>query len=190
MRRRKTEEDDTSNKDQEGAASGNTPNAGGTAAARSAVPRAASLGPHSMANPRPLWQINLFVSDLAATTRFYEGLGWTLDPMGPAAATAELPGGLSVAFLPADDPQFIAAFDAGHPGGTGGSALLDVRVEAREEVDVLYQALLERGGSSGQPPIDAFWGSRYAVVIDPDGSRIGLKSLVDDALRSPPPDLP
>jgi predicted enzyme related to lactoylglutathione lyase len=142
-----------------------------------------------MANPQPLWQINLFVTELADTTRFYEGLGWTLHPMGPAAATADLPGGLSVAFLPATDPTFVAAFDAGHPGGTGGSALLDVRVEDREQVDVLYQELLDRGGSSGQPPIDAFWGSRYAVVVDPDGTRIGLKSPVDEALRSPPPDL-
>lgn len=142
-----------------------------------------------MANPKPLWQINLFVTDLAATTRFYEGLGWTLEPMGPVAATAELPGGLSVAFLPAGDREFVAAFDAGHPGGTGGSALLDVRVEDREQVDVLYRELLDRGGSSGQPPIDAFWGSRYAVVVDPDGTHIGLKSPVDDALRSQPPNL-
>lgn len=138
---------------------------------------------------RPLWQINLFVTNLAATARFYEGLGWTLRPMGPAAATADHPGGLSVAFLPADDEEFVAAFDAGHPGGTGGTALLDVRLENREQVDVLYRALIDRGGTTGQPPIDAFWGLRYAVVVDPDGTRIGLKSPVDDARRSQPPDV-
>ena len=142
-----------------------------------------------MADARPLCQVNLFVSDLAATRRFYEGLGWALEPLGPAAATADLPGGLSVAFLPAGDRSFVAAFDAGHPGGTGGTVLLDVRVEDRPQVDALYEELLDRGGRSGQPPIDAFWGSRYAVVVDPDGHRIGLKSPVDDALRSPPPDL-
>src|SRR5215208_35600 len=98
-----------------------------------------------MASPRPLWQINLFVTDLATTRRFYEGLGWRLEPMGPVAATADLPGGLSVAFLPADDRLFVAAFDAGHPGGTGGSALIDVQADDREQVDVLYQELLGRG---------------------------------------------
>jgi predicted enzyme related to lactoylglutathione lyase len=142
-----------------------------------------------MANPKPLWQINLFVSDLGATKHFYEGVGWTLNPMGPVAATADLPSGLSVAFLPAGDRAFIDAFDSGHPGGTGGTALLDVRVENREQVDVLYAELLARGGTSGQQPVDAFWGSRYAVVVDPDGNRIGLKSPVDDSLRSQPPDL-
>ena len=142
-----------------------------------------------MRAPRALWQINLFVTDLAATRRFYEGLGWTLEPMGPLAATAKLPGGLSVAFLPADERGFVAAFDGSHPGGTGGTALLDVLVEEREQVDVLYRELVDRGGSPGQPPIDAFWGSRYAVVVDPDGNRIGLKSPVDPAFRSRPPDL-
>lgn len=142
-----------------------------------------------MAEPQALWQINLFVADLAATTRFYEALGWTLAPMGPAAATADLPGGLSVAFLPAHDRAFVAGFDAGHPGGTGGTALLDVRVDDRERVDALYRELLDRGGTAGQPPMDAFWGSRYAVVVDPDGTRIGLKSPVDDAFRSAPPGL-
>jgi catechol 2,3-dioxygenase-like lactoylglutathione lyase family enzyme len=141
-----------------------------------------------IAGPRPLWQVNLFVTDLAATERFYAGLGWTLVQMGLGAATADLPGGLSVAFLPAGDRAFVAAFDSAHPGGTGGTAILDVRLEDREQVDKLYRELLNRGGSAGQAPIDAFWGSRYAVVVDPDGTRIGLKSPVDDWLRSLPPD--
>jgi predicted lactoylglutathione lyase len=137
----------------------------------------------------PLWQINLFVSDLEGSKRFYEGLGWRIEALGPLAAVAHLPHGMSVALLPATEREFVAAFDSGHPGTTGGSALLDVRTEDREQVDALYRELLERGGSSSQSPIDAFWGSRYAVVVDPDGNRIGLKSPVDDARRSQPPDL-
>ena len=139
--------------------------------------------------PLPLWQINLFVDDLEASKHFYEGLGWRIEAMGPLAGIAHLPGGLSVALLPAAEREFVAAFDSGHPGTTGGSALIDVRAEDREQVDALHRELLERGGSSSQPPIDAFWGSRYAVVTDPDGNRIGLKSPVDEARRSQPPDL-
>lgn len=137
----------------------------------------------------PLWQINLLVADLEATKRFYEVLGWRIEAMGPVAGIVDLPGGMSVAFLPARDRDFVAAFDSGHPGTTGGTALFDVRTADRDQVDELYVELLECGGSSSQPPIDAFWGSRYAVVIDPDGNRIGLKSPVDDAFRSQPPDL-
>jgi hypothetical protein len=40
---------------------------------------------------------------------------------------------------------------------------------------------------SAQPPFDAFWGARYAIVEDPDGNHIGLMSPSDPALRTAPP---
>ena len=39
-----------------------------------------------------------------------------------------------------------------------------------------------------QPPCDAFWGARYAIVSDPDGNAVGIMSPVDpDRSRSPTP---
>jgi uncharacterized glyoxalase superfamily protein PhnB len=43
------------------------------------------------------------------------------------------------------------------------------------------------GYGSQQPPYDAFWGSRYAIVEDPDGNAVGLMSPVDPTRRSTPP---
>ena len=60
--------------------------------------------------------------------------------------------------------------------------LLEVDLDAGDSAEAAVDA-------QAQPPIDAFWGSRYAVVVDPDGNRIGLKSPVDPAFRSRPPDL-
>jgi uncharacterized glyoxalase superfamily protein PhnB len=40
-----------------------------------------------------------------------------------------------------------------------------------------------------QPPCDGFWGSRYAIVEDPDGRAVGLLSPVEDRYRSPPPEV-
>jgi len=57
----------------------------------------------------------------------------------------------------------------------------------REAVDRTYHALTAAGGASQQPPYDAFWGARYAVVEDPDGNPVGLMSPIDDAYRSTPP---
>ena len=37
-------------------------------------------------------------------------------------------------------------------------------------VDVAYGDLTEAGYAGQQPPFDAFWGARYAVVTDPDGN--------------------
>lgn len=38
-----------------------------------------------------------------------------------------------------------------------------------------------------QPPFDAFWGARYAVIEGPDGVAVGIMSPVSPDERSPPP---
>jgi hypothetical protein len=34
---------------------------------------------------------------------------------------------------------------------------------------------------------DAFWGARYAIVADPDGSDVGLMSPIDEQRQTWPP---
>ena len=53
----------------------------------------------------------------------------------------------------------------GWPGGTG--FVLGFKVETRDEVDAMVAALAADGVPVQQPPFDAFWGARYAVVSDP-----------------------
>ena len=38
-----------------------------------------------------------------------------------------------------------------------------------------------------QPPHDAFWGARYAIVEDPDGIAVGLMSPISPDFKSVPP---
>ena len=59
----------------------------------------------------------------------------------------------------------------------------------RDEVDRIYEKLTALGHKSSQPPFDAFWGGRYAIVEDPDGNHIGLISQSEPSRRSPPPDI-
>ena len=59
----------------------------------------------------------------------------------------------------------------------------------RHEVDRLHAKLVGLGYRSAQPPYDAFWGSRYAIVEDPDGNHIGIMRALDPARREPPPNL-
>jgi uncharacterized glyoxalase superfamily protein PhnB len=73
-------------------------------------------------------------------------------------------------------------------GGTG--IVLGFRVAERGEVDRLYDELTAAGYTGQQPPYDAFWGSRYAVLSDPDGNSVGLMSPREPARRTPPPDPP
>ena len=54
--------------------------------------------------------------------------------------------------------------------------------------DELYGRLTRKGHPGVQPPFDAFWGGRYAIVADPDGNQVGLMSPIDAARRSWPPE--
>lgn len=54
---------------------------------------------------------------------------------------------------------------------------------------VLAEAFSVAGHPSSQPPYDTFWGSRYAILEDPDGNHVGLMSPPEDARRRAPPDI-
>ena len=121
----------------------------------------------------PLAQVNLIVSDLERSRRFYARLGWRFQMMGDQALIAAVPGGLLVAL---HLPEFTRTWNTGYEGVTGGSVVLDVDVPDRETVDRLHAELVGDGHRSPQPPFDAFFGSRYSIIEDPDGNLIGLKS--------------
>jgi uncharacterized glyoxalase superfamily protein PhnB len=44
------------------------------------------------------------------------------------------------------------------------------------EVDAVHLRLVDAGYRSHKAPWDAFWGQRYAVVVDPDGNHVDLFS--------------
>ena len=52
-----------------------------------------------------------------------------------------------------------------------GNAVVGLLVATRGDVDRLYDKVRAAGHQVGQEPYDAFFGARYAVVIDPDGNR-------------------
>ncbi|WP_167131468.1 VOC family protein [Paramicrobacterium chengjingii] len=117
-------------------------------------------------------QVNLIVSDLARTREFYKHLGWDLLAMGERAARFS-GDDLVVAF---HLPEFAQAWDSGYSGARGGSTVIDVDCDDPGAVDATFSSLVENGATSRQPPNDTFFGCRYAVIADPDGNLIGLKS--------------
>ncbi|MGQ0623985.1 MAG: VOC family protein [Sporichthyaceae bacterium] len=136
-----------------------------------------------------LKQINLVVEDMEAMTAFYARLGLNI-PAGPAewAPHHRSAEGADGVHLDLDSQAFAAVWDRGWPSETSG-VVLGFQVSARADVDTLYEQLTAAGAKIHQPPYDAFWGARYAVVVDPDGSAVGLMSPIDPAMRSaqPPP---
>jgi uncharacterized glyoxalase superfamily protein PhnB len=68
-----------------------------------------------------------------------------------------------------------------------GRIVLGFEVADRAAVDTIFEALTAAGHRGLQPPYDAFWGARYAIVEDPEGVAVGLMSPTSPETRSPPP---
>jgi catechol 2,3-dioxygenase-like lactoylglutathione lyase family enzyme len=134
-------------------------------------------------------QLNLVVRDMDATVTFYRRLGLdiTAEP-GSEHVGVELPNGMSLDF---DSKTFAPQWDSGWSGSTGGSTVLGFAVASRDDVDAIYAELVAAGYRGRQPPYDAFWGARYAIVNDPDGNGVGFMSPVEkDRKFWPPAKLP
>ncbi len=139
----------------------------------------------SDANGLVFSQLNLVVSDMEATMAFWRKLGLSPEvTSGGAHATADLPGGLHIEW---DTAEFAAQWDSGSRGALGDSTVFGFAVATRQAVDAIYADLTATGYRGHQVPYDAFWGSRYAIVEDPDGHPVGLMSPMEDDYRSRPP---
>lgn len=129
---------------------------------------------------------NLVVSDMEATLAFYRRLGLTIEDTLPEWArhhrTTEVGEGLDLDF---DSVEFARFWDQGWRSPNGG--VLGFRVASREDVDAIYDDLTGAGYHGSQPPYDAFFGARYAVVEDPDGNAVGIMSPVEESRRTAPP---
>lgn len=141
-----------------------------------------------MSDERPVFGgVHIFFRDLAATMDFYRRLGMVFEPWVEHFARAMLPNGQSFEFGSA---ELSRAYDPGwrEPSGAGANAL-QFRLGSREAVDALFAELTGAGYHGHLPPIDAFWGCRYAEVDDPDGNIVGLQSPRDPDRAGPPPGL-
>lgn len=135
---------------------------------------------------------NLIARDVDATIAFYRLLGvdlpedkiWRTDS-GPHHTEGVAIGG--DAEIEIDSEALAAEYNAGFDPAS--RTMLGFRVESRQAVDELHDRLTGAGHASSQPPTDAFWGARFAVVRDPDGRDIGIMSPSDPAFRGSPPDL-
>lgn len=129
-------------------------------------------------------QINLVVSDMEATVKFYRRLGVTIPDTDPVFQlhhrTAQLPGGID---LDIDSAEFARHWDK---GWRSGGAVIGFKVRGREDVDVIYADVIGAGYVGQQEPYDAFWGARYAIVEDPNGNAVGIMSPVDPSRRGTP----
>lgn len=135
-----------------------------------------------------LHMLNVVVGDMPASLEFYRRLGVAVPDLGAepgAHVQLRMPGGFS---LELDTAESVRVWHAGwraDPASTG--VVIGFALPSREAVDERYAELTSVGYQARQPPFDAFWGARYAIVADPDGNDAGLMSPMEESRRTPPP---
>ena len=123
--------------------------------------------------------IGIVVSETAASIRFYRLLGLDV-PETPDEdhVDAFLPNG--VRFM-LDSEEVMRSFRADWSRQTGNQLALALECGSPAEVDEVYARVTAEGFRGEKEPWDAFWGQRYALLVDPDGVEVALYAALATA---------
>lgn len=116
--------------------------------------------------------IGIVCADLPRALEFYRLLG--LDPRQAGGAEhyeAKTPSGVRVML---DSVALIRSFDPAYVKPDGSGVVMAFKQASASAVDALYAKLTGAGFRGRKAPWDAFWGQRYACVLDPDGNQVDL----------------
>jgi uncharacterized glyoxalase superfamily protein PhnB len=116
--------------------------------------------------------IGIVSEDPSKSVPFYARLGIEMVKAGEHEHyEGRTPSGLRVLL---DSAALIRTFEPGWQKPTGSGIALCFLQKSPADVDRLYAELLGAGATSKKAPWNAFWGQRYACVLDPDGNQIDL----------------
>jgi uncharacterized glyoxalase superfamily protein PhnB len=117
--------------------------------------------------------IGMIVHDMPKALQFYRLLGLEV----PAGAESEghveciTPNGYRIAW---DTVAVIKSFNPEWVEPVGHRMGLAFKCASPAAVDALYRQIVQSGYQGHKEPWDAFWGQRYAQVVDPDGNIVDL----------------
>lgn len=117
--------------------------------------------------------IGIVATDMNRSIEFYKLLGLNFSDCNNTTEHSEATtkSGLRVML---DSEELMKKLKPNWKKPVGQRMTLCFSCESAKEVDSLYEKILKEGFSSQTAPWDAFWGQRYATVIDPDGNAIDL----------------
>jgi catechol 2,3-dioxygenase-like lactoylglutathione lyase family enzyme len=116
--------------------------------------------------------VGIVTSDMATSIRFYRLLGLDVpDTPDEGHVDAFLPSGVR---LMLDSEDVVRSFRPEWTRHTGNQLALAVECESPQQVDEVYARVTAAGFHGEKEPWDAFWGQRYAQLLDPDGVPVDL----------------
>lgn len=125
--------------------------------------------------------IDVVCKDMNASLAFYRALGMDIpeekvwsDDKGPQHVDLHFDGGVG---FDIDTESLTTGYS---PKWAGTGSMLSFRVDTRDDVDALHDHMVSLGYESHLAPWDAFWGARFAIIVDPDGNHVSLMSPMAD----------
>ena len=116
--------------------------------------------------------IGIVVSDTAESIRFYRTLGLEVPDMpGEGHVETAFTNGVHLMF---DTEDVIRSYRPDWSRATGNQLGLAFECGSPAEVDEVYARVTDAGFHGEKEPWDAFWGQRYAELVDPDGVPVHL----------------
>jgi len=117
--------------------------------------------------------IGITTADMAASCTFYRLLGVAVGEPGDGEShfEATLPSGIRLMW---DSVEMMRQLDPAWETPVGQGLGLAFHCGSAAGVDEAHAAIVIAGFASGLEPWDAFWGQRYARVVDPDGNAVDL----------------
>jgi uncharacterized glyoxalase superfamily protein PhnB len=129
--------------------------------------------------------LGIAASDLSVSIAFYELLGLEFSEPDESSGHVEahLARGLR---LMLDSETVMESFDSSWTAPTGrGRIGLAFACDDAADVDATHDRIVAAGHESHLAPFDAFWGQRYAAVLDPDDNVIDLFAPLRDQADTP-----
>jgi len=131
--------------------------------------------------------MSLIVHNMQESLAFYRRLGvdipdeavWRTDTGAHHVTVPHAEGGAELQF---ESVRLAEAYNAGFRAERRRAVVI-LDLESRDAVDLARANMIAEGAQGLQPPFDAPWGARYALIEDPDGNPVGLMSPVDPATR-------
>ena len=115
--------------------------------------------------------IGLVTNDMSESVRFYRLLGVDVPDPDDDHLDVVLPGGMRLMW---DTLDLIRKLDPEWVPPVGQRMALAFECASPAEVDATYKRVVDAGFLSKKEPWDAFWGQRYAQVVDPDDNVVDL----------------
>lgn len=117
--------------------------------------------------------VGLVVRDMGRALRFYRLLGLEVPDGQDDEPFVEIttPNGYRLSW---NSLEMTKQIHPDWPEPVGHRIGLAYKCDSPAEVDAVYKKLTDAGHESYKEPWDAFWGQRYAIVLDPDGNLVEL----------------